>query len=156
MEKHEVTIFEILKENERLKAEVKALHGVINMTNAEFLGTVIRMQRSILAIGEIGQMMAKEIVKTLSNLYQNKEFYDNVTDEEVHQLLARFMAMKDTQDTQQAAAEQARAQEPQTTEEAKQPHVPCQHHHHQTEEVTGQPSGELQSAEEVASHPHQS
>lgn len=159
MEKHEVTISEVLEENERLKAEVKALRGVLNMTNAEFLSTVIKIQRSIAAIGEIGQMMFKEVAKTVANIHENNEFYNNVADEEIHQLIVKFMAMKDAQDArdaQQATAEQAQiqTQEPQTTEEVQQPQVPCQHHHHQHEEVTGQPSGELQSAEEVADHHH--
>lgn len=158
MEKHEVTISEVLEENERLKAEVKALRGVLNMTNAEFLSTVIKIQRSIAAIGEIGQMMFKEVAKTVANIHENNEFYNNVGDEEIHQLIAQFIAMHDAQDArdaQQATAEQAQAQESQSTEEVQQPHVPCQHHrHHQPEEVTGRPSGELQSAEEVVNHHH--
>ena len=158
MEKHEVTISEVLEENERLKAEVKALRGVLNMTNAEFLSTVIKIQRSIAAIGEIGQMMFKEVAKTVANIHENNEFYNNVGDEEIHQLIAQLIAMHDAQDArdaQQATAEQAQAQESQSTEEVQQPHVPCQHHrHHQPEEVTGQPSGELQSAEEVVNHHH--
>lgn len=158
MEKHEVTISEVLEENERLKAEVKALRGVLNMTNAEFLSTVIKIQRSIAAIGEIGQMMFKEVAKTVANIHENNEFYNNVGDEEIHQLIAQFIAMhgaQDARDAQQATAEQAQTpQETQPTEEVQQPQVSCQHHHHQTEEVTGQPSGELQSAAEVADHHH--
>lgn len=154
MEKHEVTISEILEENEKLKAEVKALRGVINLTNSEFLNFVIKIQRSIAAIGDIGQMMFKEAAKTVANLHESKEFYDNAADEEIHQLIAQFMAMKDAQDAQQAAAAQGQTQESQPVEEAQQPQAPCQHHHHPTEEVTGQPSGELQSAEEAADRHH--
>lgn len=154
MEKHEVTISEILEENERLKAEVKALRGVINLTNDEFLNVVIKIQRSIAAIGEIGQMMFKEVAKTVANIHESREFYDNVADEEIHQLIVKFMAMKDAQDAQQVTAGQAQAQETQSTEEVQQPQVPCQHHHHQPEEVTGQPSGELRFSEEVNDHHH--